>query len=300
MITLEIPETNRYLKLPEELAECNSRQYAEACLLIYRHQQQEISYEDFRVQMIYKLLDLKKTSSKRLSEAERQEKYSNIYGLSRYIDSFFEVPGEEGENQLPIKLYFIDNKTPKINFFHRELIGPKDGFDDISFGQYIDALEIYYMMESAPTKELMYELMAVFYHPKGKTYDRKTAGKYLNQIKKVHFGKVFGLYLLFASFQSYLFSASIHYQGQDLDLSILFKQEDNQKTPEEAKSKIPGIGMKSIEFQLAESGVFGPLNEVRKTNFWETILRLYDIRKRDLDAKADREREEEKLKAKRK
>jgi hypothetical protein len=134
--------------------------------------------------------------------------------------------------------------------------------------------------------------MAIFYLPKGKEYDRKKANRYLGQIKNVNFGQVYGFYLLFASFQSYLFSASIYYHGQELDLSILFQKPGEEKK-QEAKSKIPGIGMKSIEFQLAESGVFGPLKEVRKTDFWETILRLYDIRKRDIDAEADRKRQEE-------
>lgn len=299
MITLEIPETGRYLKLPEELAECDPRQYAEACFLIYRYQQDEISYEDFRVEMVYKLLDLEKGKRKELGDSEKDEMYSNIYGLSKYIDSFFEKDENEEVNKLNIKLYYIDNKVPKVNFFKPELIGPADGFDDISFGQYMDALEIYYRIESEPTKQLMYELMAIFYLPKGKEYDRKKAGKYLKQFRNIHFGQVHGFYLLFASFQSYLFSATIYYHGQELDLSILFEKPGEDRK-EVAKSKIPGLGMKSIEFMLAESGVFGPLKEVRKTDFWETILRLYDIRKRDLDAEADRNRQEEIAKSKNK
>ena len=63
------------------------------------------------------------------------------------------------------------------------------------------------------------------------------------------------------------------------------------------ESKIPGIGMLSIAHQLAESQVYGPIQEVRKTDFWEIILRLYDIRKRDLDHQADRKRQDELAKA---
>jgi hypothetical protein len=302
MITLEIPETGRYLKLPEELAECDSRQYAEACLLIYRYQQDEISYEDFRVEMVYKLLDLKKGTRKEVGDSDELEMLSNIYGLSKFIDSFFEKDEEEEADEkidkLKIKLYYIDNKVPKIKYFKPELIGPADEFDNITSGQYMDALEIFYMMEITPSKELMYELMAIFYRPKGKKYDRTKTNKYNNQIKNVHFGQVYGFYLLFSSFQTYLSSATVFYQGQELDLSILFQKPGEENKKEETKSQIPGLGMKSIYFQLAESGVFGPLKEVRKTDFWETILRLYDIRKRDLDAEADRQRQEEIAKSK--
>lgn len=300
MITLEILETNRYLNLPEELGECDARQYKEACFLIYRYQQDELSYEDFRIEMLYALLDLEKGSSKDLLDAQRLEMLSNIYSLSCLIDSFFEKDEEEEVDKLNVKLYFIDNKIKKtradgINFF-----GPADEFEDITWGQYMDALEIYYLIENQPSKELFYELMATFYLPKGKKYNGEKAKRYLKHIQKCHFGEVYGFFLLFASFQSYLFSATIFYQGNELDLSILFQDPEDKKKETESKSKIPGIGMKSIEFQLAGSGVFGPLKEMRKTNFWETILRIYDIRKSDLDAQAERERQEEIAKSKNK
>ncbi|MGI0106747.1 hypothetical protein [Salinimicrobium sp. WS361] len=298
MITLEIQETNRFLKLPEELGECDPRQYREACNLIYRYQQNELSYEDFRIEMLYKLLDLEKGSAKDLLDAERMEMYSNLFSLSCYVDAFFEKDEHEEVDKLNLKLYYIDNKIKKVRSGDYDLVGPADEFENITWGQYMDALEIYYLIENQPSKELFYELMAIFYLPKGKKYDREKAGRYLKHIQKCHFGEVYGFFLLFASFQSYLFSATIFYQGNELDLSILFQDPEDRKKETEPKSKIPGIGMKSIEFQLAGSGVFGPLKEMRKTNFWETILRIYDIRKSDLDAQAERERQEEIAKTK--
>ncbi|WZL88321.1 hypothetical protein VS868_12010 [Salinimicrobium sp. 3283s] len=300
MITLEIQETNRFFKLPEELGECDSRQYREACLLIYRYQQNEMSYEDFRVEMLYKLLDLEKGSKKGLFDSEKLELHSNIFSLSCFVDSFFEKDEHEEVDKLNLKLYYIDNKIRETRVGDYDFIGPADEFEDISWGQYMDALEVYYLIENQPSKELYYELMAIFYLPMGKRYDRDKTNRYLKHIQKCHFGEVYGFFLLFASFQSYLFSATIFYQGNELDLSILFQDPADRKKETEPKSKIPGIGMKSIEFQLAGSGVFGPLKEMRKTNFWETILRIYDIRKSDLDARAERERQEEIAKSKNK
>ena len=40
-------------------------------------------------------------------------------------------------------------------------------------------------------------------------------------------------------------------------------------------------------YSMAESGIFGELEKVRKTNFWEIFIRMYDIRKRDLDMQAN-------------
>jgi 7,8-dihydro-6-hydroxymethylpterin-pyrophosphokinase len=87
---------------------------------------------------------------------------------------------------------------------------------------------------------------------------------------------------LFASFQKYLCSAKIYWQGRELDLSILFKNDNSDSF----ESTIPGLGMKSTLFTLAQTGVFGPIDKLRKENAWEILQGMYDLTKRDLDARA--------------
>jgi len=279
MITLEIPESNRLLYLPEDLKECDSRQYAEASHLIYRYRKEEITYEDFRIEMIYKLLELQK-GKRKLSEEEEQEMCANIYRLSTSIDSFFE---EDEDGKITIKQYYIDNHSKVISDAFKTWYGPEDGFDDITWGQYIDALEIYSLLEQDFNEAHLYRLMAVFYKEnKNKAYDAKKTAKTANHLKHVYFGRVYGFFLLFASFQKYLFSAQVFVQGKWLDLSILFEEEGSKKE----ESKIPGIGMKAVAHRIAETGIYGPMQKVNKTNFWEMIIFLYDIRKREKDRKA--------------
>ncbi len=294
MILLEIPETKRKIYLPENLAECDSNQYADASLLMFQFQQGKMSYEDFRIEMLYRLLNLKKGKSK-LGVDQKEEMNSTIYMLSQRIDSFFE---KDADDKMIIKQYYIKNHTPTIRDAFKKWYGPADEFNDITFGQYVDALNIYSLLEQKPNADLLYRLMAIFYHQKGRVYDPKKVEANATHFRYVHFGRVYGFFLLFASFQKYLFSAKVYYQGNELDLSILFeKDKEEEKEKETVESKIPGIGMLSIAHQLAESQVYGPIQEVRKTDFWEIILRLYDIRKRDLDHQADRKRQDELAKA---
>jgi len=292
MILLEIPETKRKIYLPENLAECDGNQYADASHLIFKFQQGTLSYEDFRINMLYKLLNLKK-GNRKLSDDQKEAKNSTIYQLSEQIDSFFE---KDDEDQMVIKQYYIHNHTPKIHDSFYRWYGPADEFNDISFGQYVDALNVYSLLEQKSTPELLFSLMAIFYHKKGQKYDPKKVETNAAHFRHVHFGRVYGFFLLFASFQKYLFSAKVYYQGNELDLSILFEKE-KETDNNTAESKIPGIGMLSIAHQLAESQVYGPIQEVRKTDFWEIILRLYDIRKRDLDHQSDIKKQEETAKA---
>lgn len=291
MILLEIPETNRKIYLPEDLAECDGQQYADACLLIFQFQQGKLTYEDFRIEMLYRLLNLKKGRTK-LAADQKEEMTSTIYLLSQRIDSFFE---QDENDKMVIKQYYIKNHTPTIRDAFQKWYGPADEFNDITFGQYVDALNVYSLLEQKPNEDLLFRLMAIFYNKKGQKYDPKKVEDNAPRFRYVHFGRVYGFFLLFASFQKYLFSAKVYYQGNELDLSILFEKDSKEK--DTVESKIPGIGMLSVAHQLAESGVYGPIQEVRKTDFWEIMLRLYDIRKRDLDHEADRKKQEETAKA---
>jgi len=286
MITLEIPTTKRTLYLPEDLAECDERQYAEACLLIYKYQNKKITPDDFKVEMIYKLLNLKK-GNRKINDDDLENMYSGIDCLTGFIDSFFEIIETDGKEDLVIKQYYIHNHTPVIKDGFKTWYGPADEFNDVTFGQYIDALNVYSMIEVECTEELLFRLMAIFYLPKGKTYTPELAEKNFHHFKAVYFGRVYGFFLLFASFQKYLFTAKVFVHGNELDLSILFSGKDGKKED----SNIPGIGMLGVAHQLAESGVYGPMKELRITNLWEVMIHLYDLRKRDLDDDAKKKKE---------
>jgi len=292
MITLELPQTKRRLYLPESLAECTDQQYADACYLIYQYQHGTLSYYDFRVEMIYKLLNLKKGKGK-LVKSEVEEMDSNLFRLSTFIDSFF---SKDEDNSLIIKQDYVYNHSKIIRDAFRTWYGPEDAFENITFGQYLDGLNLYNMLEKDRSLELLYRLMATFYTQRNfvtrkvEKYNAETAKQNFRHFKHVYFGRVYGFFLFFASFQNYLFSAKVYYEGRELDLSILFSSEEgNQKE----KSSIPGLGMLSIAHQIAESGVHGTMRELRQQNFWEIILELYDIRKRDLDYEANKKNKKE-------
>ena len=138
-------------------------------------------------------------------------------------------------------------------------------------------------------------LMATFYLPKNQEYNSSKVEKLSKKFKYIDFGCVYGFFLFFGSFQIYITSTIVLWEGKKIDFSILFKDNDND---DKSVSNIPGLGFKSIAYQLAESQVFGDLKTLRKENLWEVMLRLYDLRKRDLDNKAEIKEQEEQLKQK--
>lgn len=289
MHTLEIPEANIKKYVPADLSECNSVQYINFCKLLYSLSIGEISYQTLKDQAIYFLADIKFKKKEQLPENDIA--FVNLSQLSELVDSFFELD----ENEIPvIKQYFINNPIEKVFGAGVNYYGPSDEFNNITFGEYVDALSYLYDYLGTKNEEYLYLLFATFYREKDKrkflqfkkdkrvAYNPERTELLAKKYKHLDKGIIFGFYILFTSFQKYLTSAKIYVQGKEIDLALLYKDFPTDKKP--LKSDYADIGMKSMLYMIAESGIFGTEKEVRKTSLWEILIRMYDIRKRDFDA----------------
>jgi hypothetical protein len=278
--TIEFAEKGLIRYVPRELAYCTPSEFKDVVTLIYAWHTDVISYIEFRVQALYKLLKLKK-GKRKINNLELEAMHSNIAEISHIIDSFFDIDG----NSYQIKLNLTDNPVPYIRPVFVKIKGPEPRFGDTVFGQYEDAVHVFQMHEKSKKVNLLYRLMAIYYQEPKKYNTYKTEAKASFFQKTLDFAQVYGFYLYFKSFQTYVTSSKVMWEGEIIDLSILFSSTSNG-----AKSNIPGLGTKAIAFLLAESNVFGSLQELRKEQLWEVLLRLYDIRKRDLDNEAEEKR----------
>lgn len=290
MHLFEIPEAKVKRYIPEDLSECNQQQYIDMSDLIFKYQNQEIHYEEFRTHAFYKLANIKASKSK----GNEDFKLANIYQASELIDSFFE---DNEQGQKSIKQYYIHNHVPSIKPLFNRFYGPSDSFMNMSFGEYRDALRLFHDFHATGDMFILTLLAAIFYRPKKNLhfiknklpnydgdirigYNSNTLEARAEQFKNFPLGFIYGFYLFFASFQKYFIEAKIMWGGKDIDFSILFESSGN--TNQETED-VPGIGMDAIAFSMAESGAFGSINEVDKTNFWQIMIRMYDSRRTDLE-----------------
>jgi len=297
MHTIEIPEANFKIYIPEDLSECDRIQYINISSLAHQLNTGLIDQETFQIQAV-KFLCL--TNKEREDSATEDKKYENIYLISDYLSSFFET--DEEENTV-IKQYFIHNPIEKVKHNFTTFYGPSNEFNNVSYGEYVDAMSHLYDYLETQDKTYLYLLFATFYRKKKVTlfsadatndkrvpYNEHRVPIIATKFKHHNFGIIYGFFLLFTSFNKYLQTAKIFVQGKEIDLSILYK--DFPTDLKQKESNIPGIGMKSLLYTIAESGVFGTLAEVRKAPLWEILIRLYDIRKRDFDALANQTKQE--------
>lgn len=290
MHTIEIPEAKVKRYLPSDLSECDAQQYMDMCDLIFHFQNDAIDYDEFRTHAIYKLMKMKPSKA---SENE-EEKFANIYQLSELIDDFFDI-NDDGIKV--IKQYYIHNPVPSFKPLWKKYYGPADQFRDMTFGEYRDGLRLFHDFHATGDMHILTLLTAVFYRQKKsfhfiqkqlasydgnirERYNSNTLDQRAKGFKHAPIGFVYGFYLLFASFQKYIVDAKILWGGQEIDFSILFESNKNE---ESTTNQVPGIGMDSIAFSMAESGTFGNIKEVDNTNFWEIFARMYDLRRTDLE-----------------
>lgn len=299
MHTIEIPESKIKRYIPSDLSECNAQQYMDMCELIFHFQNESLSYDELRIHSVYKLLGMKPA---KLSNSQKdthvplsdiEEKFSNIYMLSELIDNFFE---QDDKGKKTIKQYYIHNPVPSFKPLWKTYYGPSDSFMNMTFGEYTDALRLFHDFHATGDMEMLKIITALFYRPKKSFhFIKKRLNNYDGDIRESYnshtlearakvfnhasIGFVYGFYLLFASFQKYLIDAKIMWSGKEIDFAILFESSGN----DDSNSSTPGIGMDSIAFSIAESGAFGTIEEVRKANFWQIMVRMYDLRRTDLE-----------------
>lgn len=289
MHSIEIAEIGKRYWLPENLGECDRRQYLDMSKLVLMYQMAEISLEEFRVLGLYSLLNMKPEES--ALQNIQDEKWENIYILSELLNSFFTI--DENQRMHLIQDY-IHNPVKSVKYKLRTLYGPKDAFSDITYGQLEDGVgELQNFIKSGEIQSLV-KLFAIFYKFKGEKYQQINLEQRVKFFEHLDIRYVYGFYLLFVSFFNFLTKECvIAVDGKELDLTILFKSAENTETD---TNQPEGLGMRSTSFQLAESGVFGTLKELREMDTMTVLIRMYDLIIRA--QREERERQEAEDKAK--
>lgn len=285
-LTIEIPELTKTMYLPLQLHYCNEKQYIAMCELIYRLEAGDLDLNQFKILSVYKLLGIEK-GKRNIEEEQIDEALDNIRIIADYITEYFE---ESEEGKLSLILQYKKNHIEAVTPNTKKYWGPKHFFTNTTFGEYEEALNLFMEYNDVKEIEILQRLFAIFYREKKNhkpiPYVSEDLDEHLKNFKKTPIGVLYGFYYTFAAFHTYFTSSEVYWEGKRIDMSIIFSEQEEDSEDDKTDSPYPSLGMKSIAYQLAESGVFGSLTEVRATNLWEAALRLYDVRKRDLDHKA--------------
>jgi len=269
MVEIEFPASNKRFYLPANLGECTPKEYKDISILMLDYFTGKTNYNDLKIQIAASLLGYK------FDRKTTEEGLANLIIISEAISNYFQV--DENNNNV-IDLDIFSDKIPVLKTLFGRYYSCGDSYEKMTYGQYADASRFFMMFNKEHNTDYLYTLLAILYTKKNEKYDSKLIDKRVEKFKKyIHPGEAFGAYLLFAAFQKYLSSAEINWRGETLDLSILFEGDT------ESNSDLPGLGPDSLVYTLAEMGALGKADDVRNTKFWEIMLLMYELKKRDVE-----------------
>lgn len=265
--------SGHFMYMPESLGECDRRQVRIACKRIIQYVHGDLGAEGMLRLMAVDFLELDGCFP-----GWKSGDLGNLDLLVPLMLGFF----DQTETGLQVKTDFERNPMPWLRPGLWKYYGPEADFDNITFGEYVDARNHFVDYAQTGNESYLNLMIAVLWRRsslsrKRPPYDPSSLAPHVRRIGRLDIGQRFACYLFFAGFQKYLSTARVHWEGRELDLGILFEGEGTGDPLD-----IPGLGMKEMEFVIAESQIFGTLPELRATDLWDVLVRMYSMRRAGL------------------
>ncbi len=265
MHTLEIPRKrgkNKIIEFPERWEEMTEKQFLKIMELVLAFENQEIDYTDFMTQATLVLVGIVLVDAPR-SRRDEETINGNIAILSEYFDWLLKSKRKDGRKLISLNFKSVKNFLPKIKSF----IGPEDGIANLSWDQHSKASVAYKEYVKTQNEVYLNRLVASLYtEPKGFDADKLDAiSDKIADISKAHKQAVF---LFYRNCLSFIQNETIRINGENIKLGILFEDSKEGGKPD-------GLGLVGLQMSIAESGVFGNMEQVGKQNVYDVYAYLY-------------------------
>lgn len=201
-------------------------------------------------------------------KSKRKDYYLLVNKLAKTLDWQWRVDKET--NIIALTYDSTVNLIPSWSGFW----GPASHGADLTFGEFRFAVIM--MNEYTRTHDVAFlnSLCAILYRRKkdGKRvpFSSSNLGKAAKDIVGMPDYLKWGVYCWMASFCEFLFNGAFVLDGCEVCFAPIFISSGKDNAPEQS------LGMNSILFSVAESGVFGGIEEVDNTQLLRVLLKLLD------------------------
>jgi hypothetical protein len=300
MHKLEIPDISFVTEFPSEIDEMTNVQYCLYVDLVLQFSKGSIDESQFRSKMIQNLLDIR-TSVKfgLMNDVRKEECIINIVRLGELMDCFIEEFEQDHQIVKAFKLKSTRNFVPRLLGYY----GPKDGFENLSFAEYRVARSFFRQFGESGDEYDLNQLIAILYRPARSftwirkrflSWDGEIRSRFTSssnpvkielrakRISKLPFHLRYCVFLYFAGCEEFLKTGRPVVDGVELDFSQLYTEK-----AESSDSDRSNVGMVGLLYSMAESGVFGTIEQTDRQNLWDILIRVYQVvmQAKDLERK---------------
>lgn len=282
MNTIEIPQTGKKIEYPSSWEECTPGQTAFIFRAALKLLAGQIGLLDFRISVLYHLTGIvRKAKHNRkdayLTEEQRLVKYNNIARAAETVDFVFSQ-SDNGDKVFDYPCVY--NLFPVVRVQGRKYYGPGEALLNVTFAEYRVAYNYYRQFITNRDDNALNSLCAVLYRPArtGEVNEdiRINFNPYTVHNRTIRFRKLpaeIKFYILswFAACDRYFKTSDLDVEGSIINLSPLFRAAPEYNVDQETAN----LGLTGILMAVAESGVFGRMDEVDRTNLYTVLLKLY-------------------------
>lgn len=195
-----------------------------------------------------------------------------------------ESTGEDGATVVTAQLTYdcTVNLLPTWQY----LQGPASHGADMTFGEFRYAAAAMNKYNAGQDPADLRALCAILYRPdveeKGckirEPFRPQYMGRYMELVRDMPQCVQWGVYAWFAYFCNYLFIGTFIIDGLELCFAPVFER--HRKSPDEQPGIIQNLGMNSVLYSVAESGVFGNVDATDDTLLLRVMMKLLDDKQR--------------------
>jgi len=289
MHTIEIPQKHLLREFPSQIQEMTPDEFTCFIDLVLQYLSGGITIQEFKLRLIYKLLNIRLDLTYRLlSDEDRKNVNGEMFRISELCESFFEEVERDGKKIKTFKLSFTKNLIPIIG---GKFLGPQDALQDITFAEYRIAHRFFAAYLESHSEDDLNHLIAVLYRPAKRLlwirrllpsfegqrripFTAKTNPLFLEArvkaIAKLPLAVRYGIFLFFSGCEEFLAKGTVNVDGKPVDFSIIYEKSNDS-------GDSPDIGLVGILYSLAETKVFGSIEETDGQNLYDVMIRLYQV-----------------------
>lgn len=282
MHTIDIPDKNKTLQIPDSWDDCTQQQVHFILENAFDVMQGYCSIADFRVKVFLYLTGFKVNFWYMLRQHLGLNKKANeqIYRLSHNLCDWIFTKTETGAYELNYET--PTNHFPKLSdHFH----GPDDLLGDLTIGEFKSALEVlnlYFDSKSNPDEAMLHlqYFLAILYRPKDANGQKLPFHNYVidpQPFNEVPLWQKQCIVIWFSFCVHCLQQADITINSIEVNLSSLFPTNSGSADP-----RTVNFGWTGVVMDIAETGVFGDAKETSQTSLYEILIYLL---KKELDHK---------------
>lgn len=216
-------------------------------------------------------------------QKNKNEYYLLIYNLSLTLDWMW----RESEDGKTVELTFetTQNLMPKW----KQLSGPLSHGSDMTFGEFRSAMMMMNGYNETKEPAMLQGLCGILYRMPGKRvgkadfkgqyreeFNQARIGFYAERVRMMPVQIQWGVYAWFAYFCEYLLTGTFVIDGTEVCFASVFGRSEGGDTTTKEQS----LGMNSVLFSVAETGIFGNVEETDATLLLRVMMKLLDDKQR--------------------